>query len=361
MRNWYRFDVEAAAKDKAPTAADLYVFDQIGKSFWNDDAVTAAKFVADLKALPESVKTIRVHVNSPGGSVFDATAIANALRAEQTDNGRTVEVRIDGIAASAATIITSAGSPIRMADNAMLMIHDPSAIAMGSARDMRKLADTLDAVRDSIIAAYQWVSTKTKEELGNMMAETTWMNADQALANGFITDVVKGAKVQAIFTADALASLGDVPDEHKATIDALLAKPDPTPEPKPAPTAATAEEVLAECPSIEVARELIASGATLDHVKARVKADKAKAAAEASRQQQIRALCDTAGVADMADTYIVGGMTADAVRAQLAVLRPKFDAIETDGSLLPNATSKSRKSAIDTADIYRRFNNGAQK
>src|SRR5262245_51437251 len=95
-REWYR--IKAAAD-----VAHLSIFDEIGRSFFNDDAVTARQFIAELEALPESVRTIVVHINSGGGDVFDAVAIANALRQQAQAKNRAVHTVVEGLAASAAS------------------------------------------------------------------------------------------------------------------------------------------------------------------------------------------------------------------------------------------------------------------
>ena len=108
IRQWYRIRCEADAD-----VAEIWIYDEIGAG-WFSDGVTAKGFLDEMKALPDSAKTIRVHVNSPGGDVFDAVAIANMLREQSQDKGRTVEMLIEGLAASAATIITSAGDSIKI-------------------------------------------------------------------------------------------------------------------------------------------------------------------------------------------------------------------------------------------------------
>jgi ATP-dependent Clp protease, protease subunit len=195
---------------------------------WIDDmfgwgGVTTAKtFLDELGKLPESVKRLRVHVNSPGGDAFSAVAIANTLRAESREKGRAVEVSIEGLAASAATIITSAGDVIRIADNALLMIHNPWSYSVGESSDMRKTAEELDKVRDQIIATYQWVSPLSAEELGAMMDETTWMDAVEAVEKGFATEVVEGLRAAASFSPRAIAKLGDVPAKYQAKLEEIV-------------------------------------------------------------------------------------------------------------------------------------------
>lgn len=94
-------------------------------------------------------------------------------------------MHIDGLAASAATVVTSAGTSIEIAENALMMIHNPYMLTVGSADDHRTNAEALDRVRHSIITSYRWTSSRTEEELSAMMAAVTWMDADEAITNGF--------------------------------------------------------------------------------------------------------------------------------------------------------------------------------
>ena len=153
--DWYDFRAEADGD-----TAELHIFGPIGGGFFVDeDAVTGKAIVEKLDALPDNIKNIRVLVNSPGGSVFDAIHIANALRRQRDELGRNVEVDIEALAASAATIVTSAGRPVRMPRNALMMIHNPMALGIGDASEMRYLAEILDKVRATIIATYRWISS----------------------------------------------------------------------------------------------------------------------------------------------------------------------------------------------------------
>src|SRR5687767_1079301 len=134
-RTWYR--VENAAD---PSIADIYIVDIIGGWIdeWFGDSqgiLTAKQFLNDLAKLPEAVKTLRIHVNSPGGDVFGAVQIANALRDQQTSKNRSVDTINEGLAASAASIILMAGKTVTMADNALTMIHNPWSIGIGEAKD----------------------------------------------------------------------------------------------------------------------------------------------------------------------------------------------------------------------------------
>ncbi|WP_183073599.1 head maturation protease, ClpP-related, partial [Roseinatronobacter ekhonensis] len=127
MNSWYTI----RARDGG---AEVLIYDEIGAY-----GVSAKGFLAELGALPDET-AIDLRLNSPGGSVFDAVAIHNAL----SRHAGSVTVWIDGIAASAASYIAMAGDEIVMPENAFLMIHDPSGLVMGTAADMREMAGTLD-------------------------------------------------------------------------------------------------------------------------------------------------------------------------------------------------------------------------
>lgn len=212
---WYRFDNAAAN----PRVIDINIIDYIGG--WGDemfgDSVTAKTFVAELAKIPDTVKTIRLHINSPGGDVFSAVNIANALRDQRVSKNRSVEVIIEGLAASAASIVIMAGSTIRIADNALVMIHNPMTFSAGDSKDMRSTADELDKVRSVIIATYRWRSLLSEAQLGELMDATTWMDADEALTNGFATEKIKGMKAAATYNPEVLAKL-DIPDRYRTRL-----------------------------------------------------------------------------------------------------------------------------------------------
>lgn len=161
-------------------AATVWLYDEIGP--WG---VTAKMFADELKAAG-NIQRINVQINSPGGDVFDGLAIYNAL----VKHAATVDVEIDGYAASIASIIAMAGDTIRIADNAMMMIHNPWTIAMGEASDFRKTADTLDQVRDQLIKTYAKRTGQSAEALGQMMDAETWLESGPAVEQGFADEVL---------------------------------------------------------------------------------------------------------------------------------------------------------------------------
>lgn len=175
------YDIKAA---KQKDSADIYIYDPIGGGLFSE-GVTAKQFVKDLNAL-SNVKNINLHINSPGGSVFEALAIYNALK----EHPANVITNIDGIAASAATFIALAGDTIVMAENAMFMIHNPWSMTAGDAEDLRKEADVLDKLRDSMVGIYMGRFGGTEEELSAALDAETWYSAEEAMNAGFI-DVIK--------------------------------------------------------------------------------------------------------------------------------------------------------------------------
>lgn len=152
------------------------------ESFWGDE-VTPKAFREELEA---DSGDITVWINSPGGDVFAAAEIYTMLR----DYQGAVTVKIDAIAASAASVIAMAGNKVLMSPVAMLMIHDPSTIAMGNARDMEKAISTLNEVKESIINAYAFKTGLTHSRIAKLMENETWMNAKKAVELGFADEIL---------------------------------------------------------------------------------------------------------------------------------------------------------------------------
>jgi ATP-dependent protease ClpP protease subunit len=172
-KTWYNI------KALNSSAAVLTIFAEIG-SF----GVTAAQFVQDLTNLG-SITDLTVKINSPGGSVSDGVAIFNALKASPAQ----VQVEIDGWALSIASFIAMAGDKITMANNSLLMIHNPWATAAGNAADLRKMADVLDKTRDTLLSGYGR-SGKSEADLIALLDAETWFDAEEALAAGFIDEII---------------------------------------------------------------------------------------------------------------------------------------------------------------------------
>jgi ATP-dependent Clp protease protease subunit len=150
------------------------------------DGVTVKNFKAQLDFAGEFSRLL-IRINSPGGDPFEASAIYNLIRAQK----KPVKVCIDGIAASAASIIAMAGDEIEMGPNAMQMIHNASGVCMGFADDMRSTADALDTISSAIAQTYVARTKKPLAEITAMMDGETWMTAQECVDQGFATAITQ--------------------------------------------------------------------------------------------------------------------------------------------------------------------------
>ncbi len=167
--------------------SEIYLYDEV---FFG----SAGDFISQIRAA--GTKPLALHINSPGGSVFDGYAIYNALLGHAPG----VTVYIDGLCASIASYIALAGTKVIMAENAMLMIHNPTTgLYEGDAADMRKQADILDKITASMVAAYARRSNQSPEQITAMMDEETWLTSEMALAMGFADEVSPALKMAAHF------------------------------------------------------------------------------------------------------------------------------------------------------------------
>lgn len=173
---WY--SIRNAAEDDSESAAELMIYDEIGGSF----GISSDEFVKDLQAI--KAKNIDVRINSPGGSVFDAIAIYNALIKHPAN----ITTYVDALAASAASIIAMAGDSVVMMVGSQMMIHDALGLEMGNAADMREMAKFLDRQSDNLATVYAAKGGDSQNWRALMLAET-WMFADEAVALGLADSV----------------------------------------------------------------------------------------------------------------------------------------------------------------------------
>lgn len=178
------------------------------ESFWGDE-ITPQMFRDELNA---GEGDVTVWINSPGGNVFAAAEIYTMLK----DYKGSITVKIDAIAASAASVVAMAGDVVQMSPVAMLMIHDPSTVAMGNTKDMEKAIEVLNEVKESIINAYASKSGLSHARIANLMSNETWMNAKKAVELGFADEILFSKKE-------------DEPDSDPANPD----KPEKTPDEEP--------------------------------------------------------------------------------------------------------------------------------
>ena len=161
----------------------LFLNGMISDETWYGDEVTPQLFKDELNA---GNGNITVWINSPGGDVFAAAQIYNMLR----DYKGSVTVKIDGIAASAASVIAMAGNTVCVSPLAMMMIHNPATIATGEAKDMQKAIAMLNEVKESILNAYESKTGLTRARLSHMMDDETWFNAKKAVELGFADKIL---------------------------------------------------------------------------------------------------------------------------------------------------------------------------
>jgi ATP-dependent Clp protease, protease subunit len=178
---------------KGNAAAEIWLYEQVGESFWGE-GVSAKSFQKELTALGK-VDKINLHINSPGGDVFDGFTIYNLL----AQHPARVVVDIDGLAASIASIIAMAGDEIRIASNAMMMIHNPHGMAMGDDREMQRVAGLLQQIKVSLVDTYAARTNQPANKLEAWMDEETWMTADTAVQQGFADVVSAEQRVSACF------------------------------------------------------------------------------------------------------------------------------------------------------------------
>ena len=158
------------------------------ENFWGDE-VTPAEFREELESEEGDVT---VWICSPGGNVFAAAQIYTMLCEHK---GR-ITVKIDSIAASAASVVAMAGDRVLMSPVAMLMIHSPMTVAMGNAKDMEKAIETLNEVQESIVNAYQKKTGLSRKKISQMMEDETWMNARRAVELGFADEILFSKKTE---------------------------------------------------------------------------------------------------------------------------------------------------------------------
>jgi len=173
--NWVR--------DEDSGERTLYLCGVIAEESWFDDDVTPAMFKKDLLS---GEGDITVWLNSPGGDMLAASQIYNMLMAYKGD----VTVKIDSIAASAASVIAMAGKKVLISPTGLILIHDPASVAIGNTDEMRKAIQMLDEVKESIINAYEMRTGLSRARLSHLMSSETWLNANMAIELGFADDLL---------------------------------------------------------------------------------------------------------------------------------------------------------------------------
>ena len=183
MKKFWNWKISQNNKDE-PNEAVLYLNGTIAEESWFDDDVTPKIFKEELE---NHQGDITVWINSPGGDCIAAAQIYNLL----IEHKGNVTVKIDGIAASAASVIAMAGTTVKMSPVAMLMIHNPMTIAYGNTSEMEKAIEMLQEVKESIINAYELKTGLSRNKLSKLMDNETWMDARKAVELGFADEMME--------------------------------------------------------------------------------------------------------------------------------------------------------------------------
>ena len=198
-------------------ASELIFNGPISEDTWFGDEITPAMFRNELSKVSGD---LTVWLNSPGGDVFAASQIYTMLRSHK---GK-VTVKIDGIAASAASVVAMAGDETLIAPTGMLMIHNPSTVAFGNKEAMQKAIELLDEVKESIINAYEEKSGLSRSKIARMMDEETWLNAKKAQFLGLVDGILfANGQPQPKPEEDPDDGDEDTPDEDESKEDTLTA------------------------------------------------------------------------------------------------------------------------------------------
>lgn len=237
-KKFWQFKADA----KTPGVGELMLYGDISDTSWWGDEVTPKQFKEDLDALGD-ISELRIYINSGGGDVFAGQAIHSMLKRHSA----TKIVYIDGLAASIASVIAMAGDKIIMPTNAMMMIHKCWTIALGNADEMRKIADDLDKIDESIIAAYIAKTGLEEADIVELMEDETWMTAQDAIDYGFADEIEESKQIAASLRNGVLvvngqevdisrfANVPEFPKAKKITRTRAQPAPVPTPAPEPEP------------------------------------------------------------------------------------------------------------------------------
>lgn len=357
-RDWYRIE----AKSNQPNSTEIFIYEAIGD--W--DGISAQRFVSAL----QSIKTrhILLRINSPGGSVIDGIAIYNALRYHPAQ----ITVRIEGVAASIASVIAMAGNKVIMAENSWIMIHNPMTDARGDAHTMRRVAEQLDKIREGVLSAYLSRTNIDSTRLKDLMDAETWMLAHEALEQGFIDEIDAPIKMAACQSFQGmLTNYRHTPDltnlfsnNLNPTKDHSMDKPDVenTPSPQQAtdtpPLETPRPNAIAGEPTVvarlcreggypELTAQFIEDRFSIDQVKARL-----------VDCQKIKALCVESGFEEDTNTFISAGMASTEVSEELFHRMAKRQTT-IDNSLSPGHESPSHSVTLDSQS-YMNYRNGVE-
>lgn len=266
---------------------------------------------------------IELRINSQGGSAFEGMAIANLLK----DHPATVDVVVDGIAGSAASLPLMAGDTRRVPKNALVMIHDPSTFASGNETQMLSAIANLRAVKKAVVALYASRSTKSENEIAAMMTKETYFTGDEALAMGFATTTGDDLPAEQAPVKDQMAlppfTVFDrelLPDLAVPQLELVTKEPQMANNPAPATPAPTTPAPTAPPPATAVTAPVVPSAVPAPQLLTQADVDAAAKKAvedERNRANDITSLCTKAGCQMKAADFIASGKAAREVKDEI--------------------------------------------
>ena len=215
--NWKSRKIRDQASGEEVNERVLFLNGTIAEESWFDDDVTPALFREELNA---GTGNITVWINSPGGDCVAAAQIYNMLMDYKGD----VTVKIDGIAASAASVIAMAGTKVLMSPVSMMMIHNPATIAFGDTVEMQKAINMLAEVKESIMNAYEIKTGMSRTKISHLMDAETWMDAHKAVELGFADDILEREGVEADVGSPEVSMLYSRAAVTNSLMDKIAAK-----------------------------------------------------------------------------------------------------------------------------------------
>lgn len=266
--------------------AEVRIYGVIGDD-WYEESVTAASMWEELASLGD-VSLINVYINSPGGSVFDGLTIVNQLRRHKAR----VHTYVEGLAASMASLISVTGDRRYIYDSAMIMIHNPTSGAYGEAADLRKQAEALEKIEQTGAAMYAQASGKDIDSILAMMAETTWLTAQDALELGFVDEI--------IFTVAAAAHINAARQFDLSKFNKLPQALQPAASHQPV----RKENTVSKKALLTTLAAAVAAAATASHITMDALVDELAAAAGVDQSHARQALTSPADDASIDDAAI---------------------------------------------------------
>lgn len=202
---------------KTQNKGEIYIYGDIVSSKWDETDVTAVDFKNELNQLGD-VSEIDVHINSAGGNVFEGHAIYNMLKMHKAK----VNIYVDALAASIASVIAMSGDTIFMHKNSFMMIHNSWIMTLGNSKDLRQTADLLDKTDQSSNNAYLDKATNlSEEELKQLLEAETWLTADEALEKGLADEILGASEIAASISKDSYPMFKHVPENIEKDVDKI--------------------------------------------------------------------------------------------------------------------------------------------